>query len=195
MTSTVIDKSLLKSNSKLALLGGITIQIEGSADFFLPLKLEIRVSDRVENHLGAFGDPNLKPGCIDYMYLTNMLSEYSDWYRDDVPRESPFEAEAGKLTGAAIESIVKANFREQDFIKIETTELKDLLETDETTTEQLTNFFGGSNFSPLQFSEGVKYILKCHKAIPIPPPAIELEWLTEPEKEEMTVEQQEEVQV
>ena len=60
MTSSVIDKFVLKTNSKLALLGGITIQIEGSSDLFVPLKLEIRLSDRTETHLDAFGDPNLK---------------------------------------------------------------------------------------------------------------------------------------
>ena len=53
------------------------------------------------------------------MYLTNMLSEYSDWYRDGVPRISPYENEARNLTEKAIDVIVKKNFREEDFMKIE----------------------------------------------------------------------------
>ena len=39
MTLNVVDKSLLKENSKLALLGGISIHVEGSTELFLPLKL------------------------------------------------------------------------------------------------------------------------------------------------------------
>ena len=146
---TVVDKSLLKENSKLALIGGLTINVEGSTDLFLPLKLEIHIQGRVENKLSAFGDPRLQPGCIDFMYLTDMLSEYSTWYRGEVPRLSPFESRVSALSDTAIEviySIVENFNTAEDFMKI--TKPNDL-DTDEATIKQLTDYFGGSSFGPI----------------------------------------------
>ena len=35
-----------------------------------------------------------------------------------------------------------------------------MLDTDEETITELMTYFGGSEFGPMQFAEGVKYILK-----------------------------------
>ena len=81
-----------KGNSKVAVLGGINIKVEGSVDLFQPLLFKVIREDR----LSIFGDPNLTEDSISFMYLTDLLGEYTNWTRDEIKRKSRFEDE--KLT-------------------------------------------------------------------------------------------------
>ena len=81
-----------KGNGKVAVLGGINIKVEGSVDLFQPLLFKVIREDR----LSIFGDPNLTEDSISFMYLTDLLGEYTNWTRDEIKRKSRFEDE--KLT-------------------------------------------------------------------------------------------------
>ena len=76
-----------KGNSKVAVLGGINIKVEGSVDLFQPLLFKVIREDR----LSIFGDPNLTEDSISFMYLTDLLGEYTNWTRDEIKRKSRFE--------------------------------------------------------------------------------------------------------
>ena len=77
-----VDTSLLNDHNQVAYVGGITINIEGSTDMFLPLTFDVYNHGEITSHLEDFGNPNLSPGCIDYMFLTDNLCEYTAWFRD-----------------------------------------------------------------------------------------------------------------
>lgn len=81
-----------KGNSKVAVLGGINIKVEGSVDLFQPLLFKVIREDSMK----VFGDPNLTEDSISFMYLTDLLGEYTNWTRDEIKRKSRFEDE--KLT-------------------------------------------------------------------------------------------------
>jgi len=48
-------------------------------------------SGYVEDKMQIFGDTNMEEGCIDFMYLTDLLAEYTNWTRDAVAKKSRFE--------------------------------------------------------------------------------------------------------
>ena len=81
-----------KGNSKVAVLGGINIKVEGSVDLFQPLLFKVIREDSMK----VFGDPNLTEDSISFMYLTDLLGEYTNWTRDEIKRKSRFEDQ--KLT-------------------------------------------------------------------------------------------------
>jgi len=76
-----------KGNSKVAVLGGINIKVEGSVDLFQPLLFKVIREDSMK----VFGDPNLTEDSISFMYLTDLLGEYTNWTRDEIKRKSRFE--------------------------------------------------------------------------------------------------------
>jgi len=46
---------------------------------------------RVVDKMEVFGDVRIGEGCIDFIYLTDLLGEYTNWTRDEVPKNSRFE--------------------------------------------------------------------------------------------------------
>ena len=76
-----------KGNSKVAVLGGINIKVEGSVDLFQPLLFKVIREDSMK----VFGDHNLTEDSISFMYLTDLLGEYTNWTRDEIKRKSRFE--------------------------------------------------------------------------------------------------------
>ena len=106
-------QTLDKSKGKIAVLGGITLKIENSPDFFLPLMFEVCKENRYE----VFGNLSLEPeGCVNYIYLKDLFEKYTNWKSDDIAKNSRFEDE--KLSDGALNALKKVNFKESDFLKI-----------------------------------------------------------------------------
>ena len=59
----------------MAVLGGISINIEGSADLFMPLMFRVYTEGCPVDRLDVFGDSRLLPGCINFSYLQSLLGE------------------------------------------------------------------------------------------------------------------------
>ena len=64
-----------------------------------------------------FGNLSLKPeGCINYMYLKDLLEKYTTLKSDNTPTKSRYEDV--ELSDGAMEAIKRVDLDEKDFIKI-----------------------------------------------------------------------------
>ena len=73
------------------------------------------------------------------MYLTEILSEYANWYRDATPLHSPFLTKVNTLSGKAMVAIMNC---------------KDIKTADADSVE----YFGGRECSEMEFREGIREV-------------------------------------
>ena len=55
-------------------------------------------------------------GCINFMYLKELLGKYTTWQSNDIAKKSRFED--AELSDGAIVALKNINFKESDFLKI-----------------------------------------------------------------------------
>ena len=70
-----------------------------------------------ENRYEVFGNLSLEPeGCVNYIYLKDLLGKYTTLKSDDTPTKSRYEDV--ELSDGAMEAIKRVDLDEKDFIKI-----------------------------------------------------------------------------
>jgi hypothetical protein len=46
---------------------------------------QIHSKGQTENRLDLFGDASLQPGCVNFVYLKNLLCEYTNCKNEEIP--------------------------------------------------------------------------------------------------------------